>query len=123
MTVFFCCLEKGDRTQQNFNFKNKGSLFVADSPNCTDFLRVCSTNTHYWNNATWRSSFFIVSGWVVGYANLLLYVSNIVRAGNDQVSDVPARFYLFYTKFFHEFFLIFFIFCSFYTIFNAIERK
>jgi len=33
--------------------------------------------SHYWNNATWRSSFFIVSSWVVGYANLLLYVSNI----------------------------------------------
>lgn len=38
---------KGNRMQKNLNFKNKGSLFVVDSPNCTDFWRVCSANTHY----------------------------------------------------------------------------
>lgn len=38
---------KGNRMQKNLNFKNKGSLFVVDSPNCTDFLCVCSANMHY----------------------------------------------------------------------------
>ena len=38
---------KGDRILKNLNFQNKGSLFVVDSPNCTDFLLVCSANPHY----------------------------------------------------------------------------
>ena len=38
---------KGNRMQKNLNFKNQGSLFVVGSPNCTDFLLVCSENTHY----------------------------------------------------------------------------
>ena len=38
---------KGNRMQKNLNFKNQGSLFVVGSPNCTDFLLVCSANTHY----------------------------------------------------------------------------
>lgn len=28
---------KGNRMQKKLNFKNKGSLFVVDSPNCTTF--------------------------------------------------------------------------------------